>query len=63
MSDLEQDHAALVKAGRLEWLEQTMTVLRAREAVDPASVPAFAVLAIHSAVASWARLLDLEVPA
>jgi hypothetical protein len=63
MAPDERQHADLVKAGRMEWLEHTTALLRAREEAEPGSVDPFAVLALHSTMTSWARLLNLDVPA
>lgn len=57
----EREHAELLKDARLAWLEQTIHALRVRELGESGSVDAFAVLALHSTVKSWAGLLNLEV--
>lgn len=63
MTGDEQEHADLVKLGRLDWLADTMTTLRAREQADPGTVDDEAVMALHASLTSWANLLRLDVPA
>ena len=64
MSDVEAEHAEVLKLDRLEWLRDTFALLYAREVAEPGYLDEWSVMGLHASTHSWVtRVLTLDVPA